>query len=102
MSLNRQSFELNGFMPAFIFSSIQDDVDLLLKTSIFLLFVCSRERLVVALGLDLFAVNDEKFMDMFVAPGAIDLLQSERESLLKRQKILQSCLNEFKNVARAL
>lgn len=89
-------------MPAFIFSSIQDDVDLLLKTSIFLLFVCSRERLVVALGLDLFAVNDEKFMDMFVAPGAIDLLQSERESLLKRQKILQSCLNEFKNVARAL
>ncbi|KAI9085877.1 hypothetical protein K1719_031954 [Acacia pycnantha] len=61
-----------------------------------------RERLVVALGLDLFAVNDEKFMDMFVAPGAIDLLQNERESLLKRQKILQSCLNEFKNVARAL
>ncbi|KAF7836715.1 dynamin-related protein 5A [Senna tora] len=61
-----------------------------------------RDRLVVALGLDLFAVNDEKFMDMFVAPGAIDILQNERESLLKRQKILQSCLNEFKNVARAL
>nr|KYP50066.1 Dynamin-like protein C [Cajanus cajan] len=61
-----------------------------------------RDRLFVALGLDLFAVNDEKFMDMFVAPGAIDVLQSERESLMKRQKILQSCLNEFKNVARAL
>ncbi|CAJ1978555.1 unnamed protein product [Sphenostylis stenocarpa] len=61
-----------------------------------------RERLFVALGLDLFAVNDEKFMDMFVAPGAIDVLQGERESLTKRQKILQSCLNEFKNVARAL
>lgn len=56
----------------------------------------------MALGLDLFAVNDEKFMDMFVAPGAIDVLESERESLSKRQKILQSCLNEFKNVARAL
>ncbi|XWS10009.1 hypothetical protein CRYUN_Cryun39dG0038700 [Craigia yunnanensis] len=61
-----------------------------------------RDRLVVALGLDLFAVNDEKFMDMFVAPGAIDVLQNELQSLQKRQKILQSCLNEFKNVARAL
>ncbi|XP_059443432.1 dynamin-related protein 5A isoform X2 [Corylus avellana] len=61
-----------------------------------------RDRLVVALGLDLFAVNDERFMDMFVAPGAIDVLQNERQSLQKRQKILQSCLNEFKNVARAL
>ncbi|KAI4322952.1 hypothetical protein L6164_022598 [Bauhinia variegata] len=61
-----------------------------------------RDRLVVALGLDLFAVSDEKFMDMFVAPGAIDLLQNERESIRKRQKILQSCLNDFKNVARAL
>ncbi|KAJ6728090.1 hypothetical protein OIU74_006194 [Salix koriyanagi] len=54
-----------------------------------------RDRLVLALGLDLFAVNDEKFMDMFVAPGAIDVLQNERQSLQKRQKILQSCLNDF-------
>lgn len=61
-----------------------------------------RDRLVVALGLDLFAVNDEKFMDMFVAPGAIDILQNERQSLHKRQKILHSCLNEFKTVARTL
>ncbi|PKA65352.1 Dynamin-related protein 5A [Apostasia shenzhenica] len=61
-----------------------------------------RERLVVALGLDLFAVKDDKFMDMFVAPGAIDLLHDEQQSLQKRQKILQSCLNEFKNIARAL
>ncbi|CAN4104195.1 unnamed protein product [Withania somnifera] len=61
-----------------------------------------RERLFVALGLNLFAVNDEKFMDMFVAPGAIDSLENERQSLQKRQKILHSCLNEFKSVARAL
>lgn len=61
-----------------------------------------RDRLVVALGLDLFAVNDEKFMDMFVAPGAIDVLQNERQSLQKRQKVLQSCLNEFKSLARSL
>lgn len=56
----------------------------------------------LAFGLDLFAVNDEKFMDMFVAPGAIDVLQNERQSLQKRQKVLQSCLNEFKSVARSL
>ncbi|KAI0491571.1 hypothetical protein KFK09_025831 [Dendrobium nobile] len=61
-----------------------------------------RERLIVALGLELFAVTDENFMDMFVAPGAIDVLQNERQSLQKREKILQSCLNEFKNIARAL
>ncbi|PON40054.1 Dynamin superfamily [Parasponia andersonii] len=61
-----------------------------------------RDRLFLALGLDLFAVNDEKFMDMFVAPGAIDVLQNEKQSLQKRQKILQSCLTEFKSVARAL
>ncbi|KAB2098579.1 hypothetical protein ES319_A01G247900v1 [Gossypium barbadense] len=61
-----------------------------------------RDRLVVALGLDLFAVNDEKFMDMFIAPDAIEVLHKERQSLQKRQMILQSCLNEFKNVARAL
>ncbi|XP_050220258.1 dynamin-related protein 5A [Mercurialis annua] len=61
-----------------------------------------RERLVVALGLDLFAVSDVKFMDMFVAPGAIEILQTERQSLQKRQKILESCLNEFKSVAQAL
>ena len=56
----------------------------------------------VALGLELFGVNDEKFMDMFVAPGAIDILQNEQQSLQKRQKILHSCLNEFKTVARTL
>ncbi|XP_076882953.1 dynamin-related protein 5A-like [Bidens hawaiensis] len=61
-----------------------------------------REDLMVALGLDLFGVKDEKFMDMFVAPGAIDILKNEREALLKRQKILHSCLTEFKTVATSL
>ncbi|KAJ9182914.1 hypothetical protein P3X46_006847 [Hevea brasiliensis] len=45
-----------------------------------------QDKLVVALGLDLFAVSDEKFMDMFVAPGAIDVLQDERQSLHKVRK----------------
>ncbi|KAM0006523.1 putative Dynamin superfamily [Helianthus debilis subsp. tardiflorus] len=45
------------------------------------------ERLMVALGLDLFGVKDEKFMDMFFAPGEIYILQNERDSLQKRQKM---------------
>ncbi|GJN17683.1 hypothetical protein PR202_gb04772 [Eleusine coracana subsp. coracana] len=61
-----------------------------------------RERLFLALGFELFAVNDERFMDMFVAPGSVDAIQNERQSLLKRHKILLSCLNEFKNISRAL
>ncbi|CAO2833390.1 unnamed protein product [Amaranthus hypochondriacus] len=61
-----------------------------------------REKLMVSLGMDLFAVNDEKFMDMFVAPGAIDILQNGRQSLQKRQNSLQSCLDEFKSVATTL
>lgn len=61
-----------------------------------------RERLLVSLSVDLFGVNDEEFMDMFVAPGAIDALLNDRQSLQKRQAFLQSCLNEFKNIARAL
>ncbi|AQL00593.1 Dynamin-related protein 5A [Zea mays] len=62
----------------------------------------SRERLFLALGFELFAVSDNKFMGMFVLPGAVDGIQNERHSLLKRQKILLSCLNEFKNISRAL
>lgn len=61
-----------------------------------------RERLFLALGFELFAVNDDKFMDMFVSPGAVDSIQNERQSLLKRQKILLSCLSEFKNISRTL
>ncbi|KAG2263465.1 hypothetical protein Bca4012_014536 [Brassica carinata] len=57
-----------------------------------------RDRLVIALGVDLFAGNDDKFMEMFFAPGAIDVLQIERQHLEKRQKILQSCLTEFKTM----
>ena len=56
----------------------------------------------VSLVMDLLAVNDEKFMDMFVAPRAIDILQNERQSLQKRQNSLQSCLDEFKSVAMTL
>ncbi|XP_039819194.1 dynamin-related protein 5A-like isoform X3 [Panicum virgatum] len=60
------------------------------------------ERLFLALGFELFAVKDDKFMNMFVAPGAVDAIQNERESLLKHQKTFVSCLNEFKNISSTL
>lgn len=56
----------------------------------------------VALGLDLFGTTDVRFMDMFIAPEAIAILENEKQSLQKRQKVLHSCLNEFKNVSRSL
>lgn len=56
----------------------------------------------MALGVDLFAVDDKKFMDMFMMPGVVDVLQNEHQNLLKRQKTLQSCLTEFRNIARVL
>ncbi|KAL9680690.1 hypothetical protein QQ045_018576 [Rhodiola kirilowii] len=47
-------------------------------------------------------LSDEKFMEMFAAPEAIKILHHERQSVQKRQKTLQSCLNEFKAIAQAL
>ncbi|CAN1345141.1 Dynamin-related protein 5A, partial [Linum perenne] len=61
-----------------------------------------RDELVVTLGVELFAVTDDKFREMFVAPGAVEVLTTERQSLQKRQKILQSCLNEFKTISQTL
>ncbi|KAJ4821197.1 Dynamin-like [Rhynchospora pubera] len=61
-----------------------------------------QERLFLAVGTELFAVTDEKFMNMFVAPDAIERIQTEQQSLQKRQKILQSCLAEFKNISLSL
>ncbi|KAL6641265.1 hypothetical protein ACP70R_019446 [Stipagrostis hirtigluma subsp. patula] len=58
-----------------------------------------RRRLFMERSFELFAVNEDKFMDMFVAPGVIDAIKNGRQSLLKRQKILLSCLNEFKNIS---
>ncbi|PPD92726.1 hypothetical protein GOBAR_DD10340 [Gossypium barbadense] len=51
-------------------SSIQDPGSLKLISS-----VPIWDKLVVELGLDLFAVNDEKFKDTFVSPAAIEVLQ---------------------------
>ncbi|MBA0643700.1 hypothetical protein Goklo_027965, partial [Gossypium klotzschianum] len=48
--------------------------------------VLPRDKLVVELGLDLFAVNDEKFKDTFVSPAAIEVLQHKRQSLQNRKK----------------
>ena len=52
--------------------------------------------------MELFAVNDETFMDMFIAHSAMDFLRNERQVTQKHLNILQYCLNKFWNLARAL
>jgi hypothetical protein len=63
---------------------------------------CSRNELGINVQLQLFAVSDEKFLDMFVAPGAIEKLEAERMVLQKRCNTLHTCLAEFRTLARSL
>lgn len=66
-------------------------------------FSCSsRDELSIEVAAELFAVSDDQFLKMFVAPGAIENLESERQSLLKRSTTLQTCLNEFRRLAWSL
>ncbi|KAL8264387.1 hypothetical protein R6Q59_022517 [Mikania micrantha] len=60
------------------------------------------DHIMLVLGLDLLALNDEKFMENLVAPVAMDILQNEQYSLQKRQKILHTSLSEFKSTATTL
>lgn len=62
----------------------------------------SRDELSIEVAAELFAVSDEQFLKMFVAPGAMENLESERQSLLKRSTTLQTCLNEFRRLAWSL
>lgn len=62
----------------------------------------SRDQLAMFLGLELFAVSDTQFMEMFVAPGAIEQIQKEQAALQKRSMTLKACLQEFRNLSRSL
>ena len=61
----------------------------------------SRDELAMFLGLELFAVDDGVFMEMFVAPGAMENLQKEQAALEKRCSMLKACLQEFRSLARS-
>ena len=63
---------------------------------------CSREKLLLALDIELFCVDDKKFMDMFATPGALDTIQNESWSLRRSQMSLMSCLDKFKHISQAL
>jgi hypothetical protein len=54
-------------MPSFV---------LFLVMIVILLMRCNCGRLFLAIGFQLFAVNDEKFMGTFVAPGAVSVIQN--------------------------
>jgi hypothetical protein len=54
------------YMPSFV----------LFLVIFILLMRCNCGRLFLAIGFQLFAVNDEKFMGTFVAPGAVSVIQN--------------------------
>ncbi|CAM6098893.1 unnamed protein product [Calypogeia fissa] len=61
-----------------------------------------RDRLSGEIGVELFAVTDDRFMEMFIAPGAVEQLELQRETLSKRCSTLSNCLNEFRALARSI
>jgi hypothetical protein len=63
---------------------------------------CSREKLGLSISLDLFACTDARFMDMFVAPGAVESMQAHKETLEKKAAMLAQCKDEFRTLARQL
>jgi hypothetical protein len=63
---------------------------------------CSREKLGLAISLELFACTDARFMDMFVAPGAVESMQAHKETLEKKAAMLAQCKDEFRTLARQL
>lgn len=66
------------------------------------LFGCSRDQLAIDVSVEVFGVSDDKFLEMFVAPGAVEKLENERAVLQKRCATLQTCLQEFRTLARSL
>ncbi|KAL2611519.1 hypothetical protein R1flu_023211 [Riccia fluitans] len=61
-----------------------------------------RDRLAGEVAVELFATTDEKFMQMFIAPGALEKLQNERETLSKHCLTLSTSLEEFRTLACSL
>ncbi len=63
---------------------------------------CSRERLGLSLSAELFACTDGVFMDMFVAPGAVEAMRAHRDALQKKAAMLAQCKDDFRTLARQL
>ncbi|KAL3682881.1 hypothetical protein R1sor_000903 [Riccia sorocarpa] len=61
-----------------------------------------RDRLAGEVAVELFATTDEKFMQMFIAPGSLEKLQSKRETLSKHCLTLSNSLEEFRTLACSL
>ncbi|GAQ92749.1 Vacuolar sorting protein VPS1 [Klebsormidium nitens] len=61
-----------------------------------------RERLGLSLAAELFACTDGVFMDMFVAPGAVEAMRAHRDALQKKAAMLAQCKDDFRTLARQL
>jgi len=62
----------------------------------------SRTQQAIDVQVEVFGDSDEKFLEMFVAPGAIEKLEQEYMTLKKRNDTLLTCLQEFHTLAHSL
>lgn len=61
-----------------------------------------RNQQAIDVQMEVFGVKDDKFLEMFVAPGAKEQLEQEYENLQKRSMSLMTCLHEFRTLAHSL
>ena len=61
-----------------------------------------RTEQAIDIQMEVFGVSDDKFLEMFVAPGAIEQLEQEYAALQKRSTTLLACLHEFRTLAHSL
>lgn len=61
-----------------------------------------RTQQAIAVQVEVFGVSDDKFLEMFVAPGALEKLEQEYATLKKRSDTLLICLHEFRTLAHSL
>lgn len=66
------------------------------------MFYDSRNQQAIDVQMEVFGVKDDKFLEMFVAPGAKEQLEQEYENLQKRSMSLMTCLHEFRTLAHSL
>ena len=65
-------------------------------------FLEPASNLATQLFVHLFARTDSSFMNLFAAPGAVEVLVAKRDALARRTEGLVKCKNEFAELARCL
>lgn len=79
-----------------------EPLEVYIDKSLRFLYFGSRTEQAIDVQMEVFGVSDDKFLEMFVAPGAIEKLEREYATLQKRSMTLLTCLHEFRTLAHSL